>query len=416
VSALGDAPRCRSCGAALTHTLVDLGSMPLANSYLTEEQLRAGDERSYPLHARVCDACRLVQIDDVVPPEEIFSDYAYFSSYSDTWVEHSRVYAKQAVDRLGLDEASLVVEVASNDGYLLRHFLDLGIPVLGVEPAANVAEVAVAAGIPTDVRFFGVQCARDLVDGDRAADLVVANNVLAHVPDLDDFARGLADVLKPTGALTIEVPHLLRMLDGVEFDTIYHEHLSYFSLLAAVDVLSRRGLHVFDVEELPTHGGSLRIWAARAESCPFPTSERVDALLGRERAAGLEEDRAYEAFAGRVEHARASVRAFLDDARTKGSRVAAYGAAAKGNTLLNSCAVTTTDVAYVVDRNPHKQGHYLPGSHLPVLEPDHLRIHRPDYVLILPWNLRDEIIEQMDDVRDWGGRFVIPIPEVEVLS
>jgi SAM-dependent methyltransferase len=389
---------------------------PLANAYLTEEEVRAGGERSYPLHARVCDRCHLVQVDDVVPPAEIFSDYAYFSSYSESWVEHARRFAKQVIDRLGLDSTSLVVEVASNDGYLLRHFVDAGVPVLGIEPAENVAEVAQAAGINTEVAFFGMECARGLVAREQTADLIVANNVLAHVPDLDDFVRGLALALHPEGVLTIEVPHLLRMLERAEFDTIYHEHFSYFSLIAANEAFAPRGLRVFDVEELTTHGGSLRLWVGHDATCPFPTSEAVGAVLDEERDAGLETPTAYDAFAGRVEHARASLREFLDTARAAGERVAAYGAAAKGNTLLNSCRVTTDDIQYVVDRSPHKQGCYLPGSHLPIYEPDHVRRDQPDYLLILPWNLRDEISEQMADVRDFGCRFVVTNPELEVLA
>jgi SAM-dependent methyltransferase len=407
--------RCRACGAELTRTVVDLGSMPLANSYLTEEALHAGAERSYPLHARVCESCLLVQVEEVVPPGEIFSDYAYFSSFSDTWMDHVQQYAEDVTERLHLGPGSLVVEVASNDGYLLRNFVAAGVPVLGIEPAANVADAAVAAGVPTDVRFFGLDCARDLVAGGRSADLLIANNVLAHVPDLDDFIRGLAEILKPEGVLTVEVPHLLRMFERVEFDTIYHEHFSYFSLLAARAALETRGLRVFDVDELPTHGGSLRIWAGLAASSPHPVTERVERLIEVERAAGLERPDAYAGFAARVKSVRASLRAFLDDARKESKRVAAYGAAAKGNTLLNSCGVTVDDVAYVVDRSPHKQGRYLPGSHLPILEPDHVRRDRPDYLLILPWNLRDEIVEQMADVREWGGRFVTPIPDVQVL-
>lgn len=408
--------QCRSCGAGLHRTLVDLGEMPLANAYLTEAQVHAGVERSYPLHARVCDRCHLVQVDDVVPPTAIFSDYAYFSSYSDTWVEHARRYTKQVIDRLGLDGHSLVIEVASNDGYLLRHFVDAGVPVLGVEPAANVAEVARAAGIPTEVAFFGVDCARAIVDRGQVADLIVANNVLAHVPDLDDFVRGLAVALHPEGVLTIEVPHLLRMLERAEFDTIYHEHHSYFSLLAAVEALERRGLRVFDVEELATHGGSLRMWVGHDSTCPFPTCEAVDVVLAAERRAGLDGPAVYDTFAERVDHARAALRRFLDMARAEHKTVAAYGAAAKGNTLLNSCGVTTDDVQYVVDRSPHKQGHYLPGSHLPIFEPDHVRREQPDYLLILPWNLRDEITEQMADVRNFGCRFVVTNPKLEVLA
>jgi SAM-dependent methyltransferase len=317
--------------------------------------------------------------------------------------------------RLGLDASSLVVEVASNDGYLLRNFVEAGIPVLGVEPAANVAEAAIAAGVPTEVAFFGRAIAAEIVARGRAADLVVANNVLAHVPDLDDFVGGIATVLEPEGVLTVEAPHVLRMLERTEFDTIYHEHLSYFSLLAVRDVFLRRGLRVFDVEELPTHGGSLRIWACRPETARAEEPD-VERLLAEERAAGLGSVGGYADFAPRVEALLGDLRKFLDDAREAEQRVAAYGAAAKGNTLLNAARVTTDDVGYVVDRNPHKQGRFLPGSHLPIHDPDHVRRDRPDYLLILPWNLRDEITSQMADVREWGGRFVIPVPSVEVTA
>ncbi len=409
-------PRCRSCGTGLSRTVVDLGSTPLANAFLTEEQLHRGDERTYPLVARVCDACLLVQVDEVIPPEDIFSDYAYFSSYSDTWMEHSRRFAEIVEERLGLGSHSMVVEVASNDGYLLHNFVTAGIPVLGIEPAANVAAAAVARGVPTAVRFFGSACARALVADGKAADLVIANNVLAHVPGLDDFVRGLGCLLKPEGVVTVEVPHLLRMLERVEFDTIYHEHFSYFSLLSAIGVLEPRGLRIFDVEELSTHGGSVRVWAGRSGTCPHPTTSRVAEVLDAERAAGLDRPSAYERFSSRVAAARASLREFLDTARKEGKRVAGYGAAAKGNTLLNSCGVTADDIAYVVDRSPHKQGRYLPGSHLRVLDPDHVRRDRPDYLLLLAWNLQDEIIDQMADVREWGCRFVTPIPTVQVLA
>jgi SAM-dependent methyltransferase len=307
------------------------------------------------------------------------------------------------------------VEIASNDGYLLKNFVAAGVPVLGVEPAANVAEVAVAAGVPTEVSFFGQACAEALVARGHAADLVIANNVLAHVPDLDDFVTGLATILAPDGVLTVEVPHLLRMVERTEFDTIYHEHYSYFSLLAVRDVLARRGLRVFDVDELTTHGGSLRIWAAHAESTAWPSQPSVGAVLGAERAAGLDTVGGYRTFEPRVRTLLAELRTFLDDARGRGERVAAYGAAAKGNTLLNAAGVTPADIGYVVDRSPHKQGRYLPGSHLPILEPDHVRRDRPDYLLVLPWNLQEEIVEQMGDVRDFGCRFVVPVPAVEVL-
>jgi len=410
------APACLSCGARLTATLLDLGSQPLANSYLAPEQAAAGDEPRYPLHARVCGACLLVQVEPVVPPEAIFSDYAYFSSYSTSWLQHAAGYARVVTDRLGLGADSLVVEVASNDGYLLRSFVEAGVPVLGVEPAANVAEVAVAAGVRTDVAFFGRAHAARILERDGAADLVVANNVLAHVPDLEDFVGGLHDVLRPRGVLTVEVPHLLRMLAGTEFDTIYHEHLCYFSLLAARDVLARRGLRVFDVEELPTHGGSLRLWASREGAADaWPETTAVARVLDAERAAGLDDLAGYAGFAGRVEVLLAELRRFLDGARETGQRVAAYGAAAKGNTLLNAAGATTADVAYVVDRNPHKQGRLLPGSRLPILAPEHVATDRPDYLLVLPWNLREEITTQMAGVREWGCRFVVPVPRLEVL-
>jgi len=405
---------CHSCGAELRDTLVDLGDQPLANAYLTSEQLTAGREPRYPLRARICAECLLVQVEQVVSPTKMFAEYAYFSAYSDTWLAHCAEYARAVIERRALGPHSLVIEIASNDGSLLRNFVAAGIPVLGVEPAANVAETAMAAGVPTEVAFFGRACATGIAARSLAADLVVANNVLAHVPDLDDFLGGLVTVLKPNGVATIEVPHLLRMLEGTEFDTIYHEHLSYFSLLAACDVLGRRGLRVFDVEEPPTHGGSLRIWATHAGSGPPPT-EAVGRILAAERAAGLDALDAYAPFAARVEAVLADVRRFLRDARAAGRRVAGYGAAAKGNTLLNAAGVTTDDVAYVVDRNPHKQGRYLPGSHLPILAPSHVRDDRPDYLLVLPWNLRDEIMVQMRDVLTWGCRFAVPIPRLELV-
>jgi SAM-dependent methyltransferase len=404
-------PVCRGCGDELTRTLVDLGTTPLANAYVDADTTVPEDPR-YPLHARVCDRCLLVQIDAVVPPDHIFSDYAYFSSYSPSWVEHARRYADAATRRFGLDASSLVVEIASNDGYLLKHFVDAGIPVLGVEPAANVAEVAIAAGVPTDVRFFGRETAEDLVLERGRADLVVANNVLAHVPELHDFIAGIARMLSPSGACSIEVPHVLRMLEHVEFDTIYHEHFSYFSLHAAGRLLAQHGLRVFDVEELPTHGGSLRIWACRGAR--HPEHPRVANVLQAEREAGIHRPEGYAGFAERVEECRRSLLAFLGDTRSAGKSIVAYGAAAKGNTLLNYCGITTADIPYVVDRSPHKQGRLLPGSRLPIADPERIRADRPDYVLILPWNLRDEIIGQLSDVPTWGGRFVTPVPTVAV--
>jgi SAM-dependent methyltransferase len=400
---------CRSCGATLTRTFLDLGSQPLANAFLTQAEVSAGDEPRYPLHARICSECLLVQVEQVVSPEELFSDYAYFSSYSDSWLEHAARFAKEAIERLELGNSSMVVEVASNDGYLLKSFVAAGVPVLGIEPATNVAKVAVESGVPTEAAFFGLELARRL---GPVADLVVANNVLAHVPDLDDFLGGLAAVLKPGGVVSIEVPHLLRMIERTEFDTIYHEHLSYFSLLSARDVLSRRGLRVFDVEELPTHGGSLRLWASPNDR---HESAFIEAVIAAERAAGIDSAAGYDVFAPRVERLIDDLEGFLTEARASGKRVAGYGAAAKGNTLLNAAEVTPDKVGYVVDRSPHKQGRFLPGSHLPILEPDHLRRDRPDYLLILPWNLRDEITAQMSDIRDWGGRFVVPVPRLEIV-
>jgi SAM-dependent methyltransferase len=412
-----DAPDCRSCGAPLRHTFVDLGEQPLSNGFLTGEQLEAGDDPRYPLHARVCDQCLLVQVDEVVPADVMFSDtYAYFSSYSVSWLDHAARYAELATARVGLDSSSLVVEVASNDGYLLRNFVEAGIPVLGVEPSENVAQVAIQAGIPTDVEFFGTEHAQAIRERGLAADLVAANNVFAHIPALNDFTAGLATVLKPKGVLTIEVQHLLRLVEHVEFDTIYHEHYYYYSLLAARTVLARAGLRAFDVEELPTHGGSLRIWATLEGAAEaWPQMESVERVLEAERDAGLDSLETYSAFAPQVDRVLDGLRGFLHEARAEGSRVAAYGAAAKGNTLLNSAGVGTDDVAYVVDRSPHKQGLFTPGSHLPVFDPQHVRDDRPEYLLLLAWNLRDEIIQQMADVREWGCRFVVPVPHLEVI-
>jgi SAM-dependent methyltransferase len=411
----GAAPHCRSCGRELTQTVLDLGLQPLANSYLTAEQLRAGNEPVFPLHVRVCDACLLVQVDDVVPAEEIFSDYAYFSSYSDSWVGHARRYANFATGRLGLGPDTLVVEVASNDGYLLQHFVALGVPVLGIEPAANVAEAARAAGIPTETRFFGTETANDLVAHGTRADLIVGNNVLAHVPALNDFVEGLSVLLADEGVITIEVPHLLELVLHVEFDTIYHEHFSYYSVLALEPLLARHGLRLFDVEQLPTHGGSLRLWIAHdgASHATTPEVARVRAL---EVDAGLDRVEGYAGFTERVSAVIDGMRKFVAEQHAAGRVVAAYGAAAKGNTLLNACGITAEDIAFVVDRNPNKQDHFLPGSHLPILGPEAVAERRPDYLVILPWNLRDEIMDQMADIRSWNGRFVVPIPEVRVLD
>ena len=407
-------PACRSCARPLTHTFVDLGETPLANAFLSEADL-ARPERRYPLHARVCGNCFLVQLEGVVPAEEIFSEYAYFSSYSESWVEHARRFAEMARARFGLGRESQVVEVGSNDGYLLRQFVEAGIPALGVEPAANVAAAAEVAGVPTLVRFFGLDTAREIVTRGKPADLVVGNNVLGHVPDLNDFVAGLAALVRPSGVISMEFPHLLRLIEEVQFDTIYHEHFSYFSLHAVDAVFARHGLRLFDVETLPTHGGSLRIFACRADNAAHREAKGLAAVRAQESAAGLDRLETYAGYATRVAAAKDLLLAFLRTAEREGKTVVAYGAAAKGSTLLNTCGVGRELIAYVVDVSPYKQGRYMPGSRLPIHSPDRLAVTRPDYVLILPWNLRDEITDKMAHVREWGGRFVVPIPRTEVL-
>ncbi|MCB2013675.1 MAG: class I SAM-dependent methyltransferase [Sphingobium sp.] len=405
---------CRFCDAPVTQPFVDLGSTPLANAYLTQAQLSEPEPR-YPLRAFVCGECWLVQADSFVPPEDIFSHYAYFSSFSDSWVEHARRFTVMARERFGLDASSQVIEVASNDGYLLKHFVAAGVPVLGIEPAANVAEAARQVGVPTEARFFGRGTAQDLVGRGLSADLVIGNNVLAHVPDINDFVGGLAFVLKPDGVVSLEFPHLLRLIEGVQFDTVYHEHFYYLSLLAVETIFAAHGLRIFDVEELPTHGGSLRIMACRSTSSAHETGAGVAKVRADERAAGFDRIETYAAFQSRVVPVKTGLLAFLEQAAREGKSVAAYGAAAKGNTLLNFSGVNTDQIDYVVDRNPVKQGHYLPGSHLPVLPPERIMETRPDYLLILPWNIRDEVMASMAGIRQWGGRFVVAVPELTVL-
>jgi SAM-dependent methyltransferase len=406
---------CRFCRAPLSESFADLGMSPLSNAYLTADQLGAM-ERFYPLHAWVCGRCFLVQLEEFESPEKIFSDYAYFSSYSDSWLAHCEVYARMAIERFGLGRSSQVVEIASNDGYLLQYFRNAGIPVLGVEPAVNVAEVARAKGIPTEVCFLGADTARALAARGQTADLLVGNNVFAHVPDLNDFTEGLRTLLAPQGVLTLEFPHLLRLMQENQFDTIYHEHFSYFSLRTAQAVLAAHGLAVFDVEEILTHGGSLRIYACRAEAASQRMTSAPDVLVARERVAGLDTLAAYAHFSEQVRATKRALLRFLVDVREQGKRVAGYGAPAKGNTLLNYCGVRSDLLDYTVDRSPHKQGKFLPGTHIPIYPPERILETRPDYVLILPWNLKQEIVEQMRAVRQWGGRFVVPIPRVEVLA
>ncbi len=404
---------CRFCGSALRRSFVDLGRSPLSNAFLATDQLTAM-EPHYPLHAYVCEDCLLVQLPAVASPEEIFTDYAYFSSFSSSWLSHAEAYAARMAQELALGPDSLVVELASNDGYLLRHFRRLGIGVLGVEPAANVAAVAETNGVPTEIAYFGTATARRLAAGGRRADLIVANNVLAHVPDLNDFVAGLPILLKPSGSVTVEFPHLLRLIAGRQFDTIYHEHFSYFSLLVADRVFRRHGLHVFDVDRLPTHGGSLRIHACHA-GAGRPRSERIAAVLAEETRAGLTEPAGYTSFAADVIDVKCQVLEFLIGARRAGRSVAGYGAPAKATTLLNYCGIGPELLPYTVDRSPHKQGRFVPGRQIPILAPERILTDRPDYLFVLPWNLRDEVVDQMHAVRDWGGRFVVAIPELQVL-
>jgi len=412
-AAAASPPCCRNCRAPLTETFADLGMTPLANSYVPPGRAAAA-EPFYPLHAFVCSDCRLVQLGEFVSPQEIFGDYLYFSSYSESWLRHAEAYAAAMTGRLGLGPGSLVVEVASNDGYLLQYFRARGVPVLGVDPAANVAQAAIAKGIPTEVAFFGEATARRLREAGVRPDLICANNVMAHVPDLHDFVEGFRVLLAPGGVLTVEFPHLLRLMEHNEFDTIYHEHFSYFSLTTAEAVLARHGLVVFDVEELPTHGGSLRLFVRHEEDAARPLGAAVEALRAREAAAGLLDLETYRRYAQRVVESKCALLDFLIAARRAGHRVVGYGAPAKGNTLLNYCGVGPELLEFTVDRNPHKQGHLLPGTRIPIRAPEAILEARPDYVLILPWNLKDEIASQMAAIRDWGGRFVVPLPEVQV--
>ena len=404
---------CRLCGAELTRTFVDLGMSPLCESYLPATHLD-NPETFYPLHVRLCANCLLVQLPAYVAGEDIFSDYAYFSSYSDSWVAHAKRYADEMTARLGLTGDSLVTEVASNDGYLLQHFHATGIPVLGVEPAANVAKAAQAKGIRTVVHFLGPETGEAIAAGHGRADLVAANNVFAHVPDIRGFAAGLRALVKDTGLVTLEFPHLLRLIERRQYDTIYHEHYSYLSLLTASRALATAGLRVVDVDELGTHGGSLRVHARPVESAGDPT-ERVRSVLAAEEAAGLHTVEGHEGFAGAVLKIKSDLLGFLLAAKADGKTVAGYGAPGKGNTLLNHCGIRSDLLAYTVDRSPHKQGMFLPGTHIPIYEPERIAETKPDYVLVLPWNLREEISAQLSYVRSWGGRLVFPIPALEVV-
>ena len=413
---VGDMPQqheCRLCGASLTRTFVDLGMSPLCESYVPAEQLDEA-EVFYPLHVRLCDSCLLVQLPTYVSGEHIFSDYAYFSSYSDSWVAHAKRYADAMIGRLGLTQDSLVTEVASNDGYLLQHFAAQGIPVLGVEPAANVAEAARARGIPTEVRFLGPETGHEIAQQHGRADLVAGNNVFAHVPDIRGFAAGLRALVKDDGLVTLEFPHLLRLIERRQYDTIYHEHFQYLSLLTSSRALATAGLRVVDVDELDTHGGSLRVYARPEESASEPAA-RVKAVLDEEESAGLHTVAGHEGFAREVLQIKSDLLGFLLTAAGDGRSVAGYGAPGKGNTLLNHCGIRSDLLQYTVDRSPVKQGKFLPGTHIPIYAPERLAETRPDYILVLPWNLRDEISQQLDYVKSWGGRLVFPIPALEII-
>jgi SAM-dependent methyltransferase len=404
---------CRFCQAELSHTLVDLGKSPLCESFLAQKQLNQM-EPFYPLHVYVCARCFLVQVEEYVAPDHIFTEYAYFSSYSDSWLRHASRYVDMITARLGLDHRHRVVELGSNDGYLLQYFVQKGIAVLGVEPARNVAAAAVAKGVPTVSRLFGRETARELVAQGHAADLIAGNNVLAQVPDINDFVGGIAVLLRPGGVVTIEFPHLQRLMDENQFDTIYHEHFSYFSFSTAERIFGAHGLTLFDVEELPTHGGSLRIYARHAADASRPVSARAHALRAREDAAGFNRLSRYASFTEQVHETKRRLLDFLIAARRQGKSVVGYGAPGKGNTLLNYCGIRTDFLDYTVDRNPYKHGKYTPGTHIPIHPPERIFETRPDYLLILPWNLKDEIMEQMAGIRAWGGQFVVPIPDVKV--
>jgi 2-polyprenyl-3-methyl-5-hydroxy-6-metoxy-1,4-benzoquinol methylase len=407
--------KCRFCKTSLQHTFVDLGMSPLSNSYLKLDQLNQA-EKFYPLHTYVCEQCLLVQLEEFESPDHIFSDYAYFSSYSDSWLNHAKKYTDLMIDRFSLNKSSLVIEIASNDGYLLQFFQEQDIPILGIEPAVNVAQVAETKGIPTLVKFFGVQTAQELFDLGKSSDLLLGNNVLAHVPDINDFVAGMKIILKPEGVLTMEFPHLWQLINQNQFDTIYHEHFSYLSFTTVEKIFAFHGITLFDVEELSTHGGSLRIYGMHEHNQKFIVSDRVRLIKEKEHQAGLDKVDTYLQFSNQVMSTKRKLLSFLIELKNNGKTIVGYGAPAKGNTLLNYCGIRTDLLDYTCDRSPHKQGLFLPGTHIPIYHPDKIAETKPDYVLILPWNLKDEIYSQLSYIREWGGKFIVPIPEVEVLE
>jgi SAM-dependent methyltransferase len=405
---------CRFCGTPLEHPVVDLGMSPLCESYVPADRIDAM-EPFYPLNVWVCHNCFLVQINEYVAADEIFTEYAYFSSYSTSWLEHAHDYVAMITERLGLGPDSFVVELASNDGYLLQYFVERDVPCLGIEPSVNVSEVAVAKGVPTDTSFFGEEKGKEMAAEGKLADLVLGNNVLAQVPDLNDFVAGIPHILKPGGTVTIEFPHVMRMLEENQFDTIYHEHFCYFSLISAEAIFAGHGMTIFDVEELWTHGGSLRIYARHAADDSRPVSDRVLELREREEKAGYRDVATYEAFEEQVRETKRALLELLTDLKRQGKTIVGYGAPGKGNTLLNYCGIRTDFIDFTVDRNPYKQGRYLPGTHIPIHAPERIDEVRPDYIVILPWNFKDEIIKQLEPAREWGAQFIVPIPRATVL-
>lgn len=407
--------KCRFCQTPLEHTFVDLGMSPLCEDHVKPDELHTM-EPFYPLHAYVCANCFLVQVEEFVSPSVIYDDYAYFSSYSDSWLKHIKQYTNDILNRFPISNTSLVAELASNDGYLLQYFLEKNIPVLGIEPAANVAEYSLKKEIPTEVKFFGNSCVDELITRYGKADLLIGNNVLAHVPDINDFVSAMKKFLNPDGFITMEFPHLLRLIEGNQFDTIYHEHFSYFSFTIVEKIFKHHGLILFDVEELSTHGGSLRIYGRHAEDISKPISERVTILKEHEYSSGMNTLEYYREFNEQVKETKWKILEFLIAAKRAGKSVVGYGAPGKGNTLLNYCGIRTDFIDYTVDRNPHKQNNYLPGTRIPIFSPERIAMTKPDYVFILPWNLKDEIMENMAFVQDWGGQFVVPIPELKVYS
>lgn len=407
-------PACRFCGAELRYTFVDLGMSPLCERFISSDQLNQM-EPFYPLHVYVCDQCFLVQLEEYVSPEEIFSEYAYFSSYADSWLQHAYEYTNLMIKKFSLNEEKHVVEVASNDGYLLQYFSEKHIPVLGIEPAINVAKVASEKGIPTLVEFFGSDCARRLAEEGKGADLLIGNNVLAQVPDLNDFVKGMKFLLKPQGIITMEFPHLIRLIEQNQFDTIYHEHFSYFSLYSVEKIFTSHGLKLFDVDELPTHGGSIRIYACHDGDEFKPESVRLKELRNLEIQEGITNLEYYENFNERVKETKRRLLSFMIKIKQDGKRIVGYGAPGKGNTLLNYCGIRSDYIDYIVDRNPYKHGKFTPGTHIPIYPTEKILETQPDFVMILPWNLKDEIIEQLTYVQEWGGKMFVPIPEVSLV-